>query len=109
MNNYFIRWEAPWSRAYKKYSVVKLDEGYAIKVKPSWWRYYIFDSSTLGEFHSTEEEAYKILHILAEKYAKNYIIEWKDKAEKPGSKMAARKFLLKERKEQEALWKERNH
>lgn len=84
MDNYFIRYE-PYSRRYKKYRVIKVGDKFAIEVKPTWSRKYIFDSSTLGKLHDTEQEALDVLKALAKRYAKSYDIEWKEQAEKEHS------------------------
>lgn len=78
MSNYFIKYE-PWSRRYKKYEVIKSGDKFAIQVKRSWSRKYILDSSTLGKFHDTEDEAVSVLKSLGKKYAKRYKIEWENK------------------------------
>lgn len=89
MDNFFIRYEAPWSMAYKKYQVKKTDNGYVIEVKPSWKRKRIFDSSMLGKYHKTEEEALNILNELFNRYRRNYHIEWQSEAEKEKSRYNA--------------------
>lgn len=85
MDNYFIKY-GPYSLAYVKYKIVKLDKGYAIKVKPTWKRGRIFDSSTIGKYHTTYEEAEHALQYLFSKFKRDgYRLEWKEQAEKDGS------------------------
>lgn len=67
----FIRHEW-YSRSYKKYAVRQYEDKYAIYVKPSWRKGYIFDSSTEGKYHDTKDEALDVLKRLADKFSKEY-------------------------------------
>lgn len=103
MDKYFIRYEAPWGMAYRKYRVVKTNKGYAIQVKPSWKRKRILDSSTFGKYHNTEGEAFDVLHTLAERYKRSNHIEWQSEAEKEGSRYDAIRYKKWKRR---TAWKE---
>lgn len=101
MDRYFIKWAESWSVVHWKYSITMLDNRYAIKVKPSYKKAYIFDSSTLGKFHDTECEAVETLKTLADKFQKqgNYI-EWESEAKKYNSKMNRVKQFKQSRRKQ---------
>lgn len=70
---------------YTKYQIAKADNGYVIKIKPTWKRGRIFDSTTLGKFHDTYEEANSVLVRLYDRFKREYDLEWKDEAKRENS------------------------
>lgn len=72
MSKYFLRYESPYGRSHKKYSIKEKDGKFIIYVKPSWRRGCVYKPCQEGKTWDTKTEAINALKKLAEKYSKSY-------------------------------------
>lgn len=72
MYEYFLRYESPYGRSHKKYSIKEQDGKFIIYVKPSWKRGAVYIPCRDGKNWDTKAEAVAELKRLAERYSRSY-------------------------------------